>query len=96
MGKKLLLGSLVGSGTLYLFKDYIGEAMDKGLKSLMSGVAEKAFPGISQTKAFGYYMEKMQSVNQQLGINIATGLFLTLGIPALLALGGYLIAKYLE
>lgn len=102
---------LAGMGVGYLCKEYIGKYIDitkitdkeymakfveKGLKSFMGNMADKAVPQTSQSDMFNYYMDQMRTLNHQLGANIATALLPILGVSVIACIGGYLLSRYLR
>jgi ABC-type thiamin/hydroxymethylpyrimidine transport system permease subunit len=104
MKKKWLASLGLGSAALYYFGkdyitdftkssiDYMAEVTDKGIRSLTEELANK-IQGISQ-QAFNYNLEKIKYLNEQLGANIATSMILLIGVPILVSVLVYLMARH--
>jgi len=104
MRKKLLgLGGLAGITSLgYLLKDQIGSIgaylIESFQRSIYQNITSAPWytslvPKNMSNEVFNYYMEKLHPINAKLGSDIATLLFLTLGLAAAGALVGYLASK---
>ncbi len=100
MGAKSKLAKLGGlgasTGVLFALRDHIGDSVDKYLSEFMKCVADKTVSNVSKSQMFNYYMEKMSPINYKLGTDIATYLFFGVGVPIIIGIGGYLLARYLD